>query len=158
MRNNLHIYIYIELEADLKKILSESLDLLTQAILQPIMAQYPTAQIKDLFDMEFYSHLIGTLEMYDNTIGIHTLFLLCLVQLFLISREIKSPLQKYLDSIHNLTPPQQESIKAVLHPVRDKVALVLEEEECEEDEDAHEEHDDAMDVGEGGDEAEPEEV
>ena len=79
-------------------------------------------------------------------------------QLFLTLREIKSPLQKYLDNIHNLTPPQQESVKAVLHPVRDKLALVLEEEECEEDEDGHEEHDVAMDAGEGGDEAELEEV
>eukprot|EP00026_Physarum_polycephalum_P006391 Phypoly_transcript_06433.p1 GENE.Phypoly_transcript_06433~~Phypoly_transcript_06433.p1 ORF type:complete len:455 (+),score=67.98 Phypoly_transcript_06433:59-1366(+) len=136
-----------ELEADLRKILAESLHLLTQAILHPILAQYPNAQIQDLFTMDFYSHLIGMLEMYDNTI------------------EIKSPLQKYLDNLKNLPVAQHEPLKAILLPLQDKLAIMLEEEECDEEDEDHDEHnnedaghDNSVDDEAMEDDVEPEEL
>lgn len=66
----LFLILFLELDKDIRRVLTESLELLKQAFMVPILTQFPNAQIQDLFTMEFYSHLIGMLEMYDNTIGI----------------------------------------------------------------------------------------
>jgi len=103
------------------------------------LAQFPNAAVKDLFTMEFYSHLIGMLETYDNTI------------------EIPSPLQKYLENIDSLPAPHKTRIQEMLHFLRDSIPVAHDDEEDEEaDQEMHADcEDDDGDISEAeiGDDA-----
>jgi len=100
---------------DLKKMLENSLMLLTQAILHPILAQIPNAPIDDLFTFEFYANLLGMLEINDNSI------------------DIDAPLHVYHSQIDNLTPQEKKIALKALTPVLERLEQIKEEDEKEEE-------------------------
>lgn len=125
----------------MKRILGESLDLLTQAFMHPILAQFPNADIKDLFTMEYYSHLIGMLEMYDNTIGIREPDY---VHYLLIKLEIQSPLQKYIKNLEQLSIAEKDKVSKVLLPLRDRVVIMKQEQEDGDGDEHDHDHDEDL--------------
>jgi hypothetical protein len=138
---------------DLKKMLNDTLTLLQQAILHPILAQIPNAPIDDLFTFEYYARLMGMLEINDNSI------------------DIDSPLHVYHAKLDNIKEHERRAALKVLNPVIDKLTEMKQEEEGEE-EDAemgteeqemtdsvdthdHREHGDEMEAEEEEEEEEP---
>lgn len=99
---------------DLKKMLQESLTLLQQALLQPILAQIPNAPIEDVFTFDFYARLMGMLEINDNSI------------------DIDSPLHTYHSQLDKLKLHEQKLALKSLSPLVERLEDLKQQEEQEE--------------------------
>jgi len=98
---------------ELKKMLQDSLTLLQQALLHPILAQIPNAPIEDVFTFDFYARLMGLLEINDNSI------------------DIDSPLHTYHAKLRDLKQHEQKLALKSLTPVIERLEQLKQEEENE---------------------------
>ncbi|EGC38772.1 hypothetical protein DICPUDRAFT_75630 [Dictyostelium purpureum] len=101
----------------------ESLELLRKALL-PLLQNNPRTNnavfINTILSMEFYSHLLGLLEMNDNSIGFF------------------NPLETFrrnLDTIPNIPQNHKDHIKSIMHSTVEEFRKYLgyQEEECDEE-------------------------
>ncbi|EGG23171.1 hypothetical protein DFA_05303, partial [Cavenderia fasciculata] len=111
---------------------AESLDLLRK-YLYPILTSHPLTNnqtfIETLLSMEFYSHILGMLEMNDNSIG------------------FSHPLEKFRRHIDDTNKPVPEQFRAHSQNAMKKVVEALRqyhaenEDDCDDEECNHQDHD-----------------